>query len=456
MSTMPCDARRLLKQRLRGHGDEVVRQALRAWDDERFVLAPPQPAAGPVDARLFLTDWPYVSLLDTAEQPPVISGSPVPLPQSPTVRALAELFDIDPLGFVLVVSALRGSLDVGRFRAALGRSSSEVMHSYVIALFRLLALSSNAALAIADEVSRQCVIARYFRPGTDSEIAALHAAQSALPEAKLNMVTFREALRSGTAETLRILRQDPRIAVVWADATNAIFSTILGLDSAAVDLTPGFDEPLLSLLNQATDLGEVPNSEGHPSLSLLIAMEPTAEGRERTVAHLLACADERCLRTLGGEVCGRDSSRRFLAHPASEQVGSPDNGTPRLILCRDVVWEAFSTMAQAEGREVDELVDEAMERYRLLRQRLREPAKPDSVQPITEIDFDAAAAALERRVAQASEPPPSARNGLRIPAANQLESATPVVTVDPTGFEADEPTRPVLALPNDEEQTRPR
>jgi hypothetical protein len=31
-----------------------------------------------------------------------------------------------------------------------------------------------------------------------------------------------------------------------------------------------------------------------------------------------------------------------------------------------------------------------------------------------------------------------------------------VVTVDPTGFEADEPTRPVLALPTDEEQTRPR
>lgn len=452
---MPCDARRLLKQRLRGHGDEVVRRALRAWDDERIALPPPQLGGAPLDARLFLTEWPFLSLLEPPAEPPPISGSPVPLPKSPTVRALAELFDIDPLGFVLVVSALRGSLDVGRFRAALGRSSSEVLHSYVIALFRLLALSSNAALAIADEVARQCVIARYFQPGADSEIAALHAAQAALPDAALNMVTFRGALREGTAEVLRILRQDARIAVVLVDSTNAIFAAVLGLDNSDVEVSLGFDEPLLSLLNQDKDLGEVPNSEGHPSVSLLIAMEPIAEGRERMVAHLLACADERCLRTLSGEVCGRESSRRFLAHPANDQLAGQDNGTPRLILCRDVVWEAFSSMARAEGREVDELVDEAMERYRLLRQHLREPTKP-SPPPLSEIDFDAAAAALERRVAQTNEPPPSARNGLRMPAAVQPESSTPVVAVDPTSFDAEEPTRPVLLQPSDEEQTRPR
>ena len=112
-------------------------------------------------------------------------------------------------------------------------------------------------------------------------------------------------------------------------------------------------------------------------------------------------------------------------------------------------------MARAEGREVDELVDEAMERYRLLRQHLREPTKP-SPRPLSEIDFDAAAAALERRAAQTSEPPASARNGLRMPAAVQPESSTPVVAVAPTSFDAEEPTRPVLLQPSDEEPTRPR
>jgi hypothetical protein len=50
--------------------------------------------------------------------------------------------------------------------------------------------------------------------------------------------------------------------------------------------------------------------------------------------------------------------------------------SPHLIRCRDVLWETFAVMARDEGRAVDDLVEEAMDRYRALRTHVRSSAPP--------------------------------------------------------------------------------
>src|ERR1700678_2450967 len=60
LSTMACDAERLLELRFRGHGPEVTRDALAVWLDP--ALDPDELSLSygraPRDARLWLTSWP--------------------------------------------------------------------------------------------------------------------------------------------------------------------------------------------------------------------------------------------------------------------------------------------------------------------------------------------------------------------------------------------------------------
>jgi hypothetical protein len=431
MARMPCDARRLLRVRLRPHGEATTARALHAWDDDDLVPTTPGPADAPLDARAFLGDWPLDALVPPADAPVLETPLLGPPPETTLVRSLAELFEIDDVGTTMTLTAVRDSFDLSYFRAALMEPDAEITDRYAVALFRLLALTTKAPLVIQEEAHRQCLLARYFHPGPKDEITALRAAQAALPEASLNMVTFRDAVRSGVIEVLGVLEREPLTAVVLDERTRRRFAEALKLEVSTADPSDvSFAEGVVGLLRRESEA--TPNTDGHLSRAALTARRDTALARERLLAHLLYCRDWRCLELVRAEVCGKEAVRRLLSGP----LGSPSSpppavGTPRLIRCRDVLWDAFANMAKSEGRDVDDLVEEAMDRYRMLRQTLREQ--------------DPAKVSLEESTPPPSGPPPSGRAGLRLP---NSRSDVPPPSVD-------EPTRPTIVL-GDDETTRPR
>jgi hypothetical protein len=374
-----------------------------------------------------LGDWAIDALLPVREPPPVGDVTTLaPPPETVLVRSLAELLEIDEVGTVMALSAIRDALDLSYFRGALLESDVDLTDRFALALFRLLALTTKAPLAVADEVRRQCLLARHFRPGPKDEISALRAAQASLPEASLNMVTFREAVRGGMNDVLEVLHREPLTAVVLDERTRRRFAEALRLEPAATDATDvSFAEGVVGLLRRESEA--TPNTDGHLSRAALTAKRDTAVARERLLSHLLYCRDWRCLEFVRAEVCGKEAVHKVLSGPLGPTPSSPPAalGTPRLIRCRDVLWEAFANMAESEGRDVDELVEEAMDRYRMLRQTLREQ-EPD-------------------KVAVSTGAPASGRAGLRLPSV-QAEAGIQ---------EVDEPTRPTIVLADDE-ATRPR
>ncbi|HTJ80214.1 MAG TPA: hypothetical protein VL400_00785, partial [Polyangiaceae bacterium] len=62
--TMPCDARRLLRQRFRGYGDEVALVAQERWESDAVSAGELHEAlgAGPLDARVWLGMFPFDAL----------------------------------------------------------------------------------------------------------------------------------------------------------------------------------------------------------------------------------------------------------------------------------------------------------------------------------------------------------------------------------------------------------
>lgn len=426
---MPCDARRLLRVRLRAHGETTTARALQAWDDEDLVPNAPNPAMEvPVDARAFFGDWPLDALLPATGPEPLGDAQVLsPPPENSLVRSLAELLKIDEVGTAMALTAIRDALDLSFFRAALLEPDVEVTDRFAIALFRLLALTTKAPLFVEDEINRQCLLARHFLQGPKDEISALRASQAALPEASLNIVTFREAVRGGLNAVLEVLQREPLTAVVLDERSRRRFAEALRLEPATFDPADlSFAEGIVGLLRRESEA--TPNTDGHFSRAALTSKRATESARERVVAHLLYCRDRRCLELVRAEVCGKEAVRKVLSGPLGVAPSSPPpaRGTPRLIRCRDVLWEAFASMAESEGRDVDELVEEAMDRYRMLRQTLREPEREP---PARTADAGAA----------------SGRGGLRLSSSQPEQSAQA----------AEEPTRPALILADDE-ATRPR
>jgi hypothetical protein len=100
--------------------------------------------------------------------------------------------------------------------------------------------------------------------------------------------------------------------------------------------------------------------------------------------HLFLCSDARCNALLRWEVGGREAARRSLAGPIGEPAAKTGpvpltRGSPRVIHCRDVLWDAFTRMAQAEGRSVDDLVEEAMARFQAVHETLASPPIPSAM-----------------------------------------------------------------------------
>ncbi len=465
---MPCDVRRLVKQRLRAHGDDVAEQALASWDApelgaERFANLG---AGRPFDARLWLTPWPFDVLARELVRPqadrfaahtlpdeatrPIAAFEALPANEAPIFSALESLLDVDPAGFGLLMEASRGPLELVAWRGGLGESEGIISERVALALFRFLVLRNGVLSRIEDPEARACLAAKRFRGGDASEFAALGAARAALANPSLTVVALRELEQRGASAALDVLSNDPEISVLLAGGALTAFRRALRLDSesallddrtgSARDGDTAYAGALFALVDRDVRNGHARTPEAHPTaheLSAFVAGEVLPLRRRAIVEHLTVCRDSRCARIVRAEICGRHAVLRALSGPMTDPPPAfasgplPSAYTPRMVRCRDVLWDTFSAMAEAEGREVDDLVDEAMDRYRTLRTHVARP------QAHTMASSDLGSIPEPPTTRRSTIPPGSSKSGLRL--GDRRSSAPPA---DPSADEVDEPTQP--------------
>lgn len=395
MLTMPCDVGRLMRVRLRAHGDDVAEEALARWsafDTPMERLRGAQATEGaPLDARIWLSAWPLTlvkSLLDRRAPPaPDVVGDPLSPVDSPVFEALSGLSRIDPAGFALLLDVVREDLDLLAWRASLSESESLLEERLALALYRYFVLRAGVLPRIEDPRERAALAARRFREGEGSELASLRAARSALGDDSLTLPALRALEAAGAARSIDLLAADPSLSVVLGPLAKRAFLRALRLEKVSDDRESVDLDPLISVIERDIEAVRPRTPDAHPSIDVLAqfasARLPEAR-RAATIEHLLACRNGVCLAHLRAEVGGRDAVERALAGPMSEPPPSQGRrplpplfrATPRMIRCRDVLWDTFQAMAREEGRDVDDLVEDAMERYRALRDHVREASGP--------------------------------------------------------------------------------
>lgn len=97
------------------------------------------------------------------------------------------------------------------------------------------------------------------------------------------------------------------------------------------------------------------------------ALDPTEE--RRVMREIVLALDNRPASLLCFEMGGREAVRLALLGPMTEPpprgaIVPPGPSSPHMLKVRDVLWEAFGALATAEGKSVDDLVNDAMARYR--------------------------------------------------------------------------------------------
>ena len=150
---------------------------------------------------------------------------------------------------------------------------------------------------------------------------------------------------------------------------------------------------LLPLVGHAAAAGNI-SADAHldaDQVAALASGELSVPAVATASRHLLSCRDERCGALLRWEVGGKEAVRRDLSGPMSEpppglaMTFTHGPASPHLVYCRDVLWDAFAQMARLEGRSVDDLVNDAMARYRVVREYAqpeeKKPPRPPTVPP---------------------------------------------------------------------------
>jgi hypothetical protein len=465
---MPCDARRLLRQRFRGYGDEVALVAQERWESDAVSASELREAlgAGPLDARVWLGMFPFDALASASVEAahgrraggaaPAALGDAgaLPPPEGPLYRALASLSRVDAADAAIIIDGIRGAFDAASWRAGLGASDLALADRLALALYRALALRFDVVGLIANTAEREALIARRFAPDDGGDIGALAMLRAALGDPTITIVSLRAWYRDAAEASLAKLEANPEVGAVLSPAALVAFRRALKLDGArpAEPATDGhaFDEPLFMLLSRDIARSAPRTVDAHPRardlarFALGAVTSPTDAAR--LVEHLVACRDGRCNDLVRAEVSGREAVRAALAGPMSEPPAATGAGlapgvmlgpsSPHMIRCRDVLWETFSSMARAEGTSVDVLVEDAMDRYRALRTHVKEDAG---------------------RRPRPSSPPDGRGTGLHL--GGQRTSSPPLEsTPEAPPVDLEEPTKPNIPLSDleDEERTTPR
>jgi hypothetical protein len=190
----------------------VARDALVSWLDPAWDPGILRASYGraPVDARLWLTSWPYLYLGRNAvrrryrnarEQPR--SEPPegaAPNDDDPTIpgrvlRALEGVRRIDAVGYTMVVAA---------WRVSLGCSDATVTDRKYLALYRYSVLFFDVLRELGPE-ERVVLEARRLAPGDPGDGQALASVRAILRRPGLSLSELRELYRAGATSSLAVL-----------------------------------------------------------------------------------------------------------------------------------------------------------------------------------------------------------------------------------------------------------
>jgi hypothetical protein len=246
--TMPCKVEDLLERRFRSHGPDVGRDALVSWLDPEWNPETLKASYGtaPLDARLWLTSWPYLYLGRNAvrrrfrnareqpwSEPPDApdSGQDDPTLPGRVLRALDSVRRVDPLGYTIVVELMRGEFEPATWRSSLGCSDATVTDKKYLAIYRY-SVGFFDVLQHLEPKQRAALEARRFAPGDPDDGAALTALRSSLRRPALALAEFRDLYRAGAAASLEILARSDALGEESMERFDGAFRRVLRIAAA--------------------------------------------------------------------------------------------------------------------------------------------------------------------------------------------------------------------------------
>lgn len=241
--TMPCKVEELLERRFRSHGTDVARDALVSWLDPEWNPETLRASYGnaPLDARLWLTSWPYLYLgrnavrrryRDAREQPwseppdGPDSGEDDPTLPGRVLRALDGVRRIDAVGYAMVVELMRGEFEPPAWRASLGCSDATVTDRKYLAIWRYSVLFFDV-LPQLEGRQRAALEARRFSPGDPGDGDALTAVRTALRRPTLGLADYRDLYRVAAAASLEILARSDALGEESMERFDGAFRRVL-------------------------------------------------------------------------------------------------------------------------------------------------------------------------------------------------------------------------------------
>ena len=244
---MPCRVQDLLVRRFRSSGEDVAQDALVSWLDPEWDELAIRRTYGnaPVDARLWLTSWPYLYLGRNAvrreyrsareqpwSEPP---AAPDPGDDDPTfsgqvVRALDRVRMLDAVGYGMLVEWMRGELDAASWKQQLGCSDATITDRKYLAIYRYAVLFFGVLDRIEPR-ARAALEARRFAPGAPDDSAALATVRVALRRPALTLAELRELYRTGAASSLELLAQPDAFGEEITRRYGDAFRRVLRIDA---------------------------------------------------------------------------------------------------------------------------------------------------------------------------------------------------------------------------------
>lgn len=242
--TMPCNVQELLTRRFRSHGPDIAREALVSWLEPGWDEVALRASYGraPIDARLWLTSWPYLYLGRNAvrrqwrlnrEQP--YSEPPTdPQTADPTLRgrvmfALERLRLVDQVGYAMMMELMRGDFKPAVWKHELACSDATVTDRKYLAIWRY-SIVFFEILEQLDPPSRVAVEARRFMPGEPDDGTALSHARTMLRSPALSVGDFRALYRSGAAATLELLARSDALGEKSMERFDGAFRRVLRIE----------------------------------------------------------------------------------------------------------------------------------------------------------------------------------------------------------------------------------
>ena len=253
--TMPCRVEELLERRFRSHGPDVARDALVSWLDPEWDPEVLRASFGsaPLDARLWLTSWPYLYLgrnavrrryRDSREQPwSEPPDRPDPNDDDPTVPgrvlgALERVRAVDPVGYAMIVELMRGDFEVAAWRASLGCSDATVTDRKYLAIYRYSVIFFEV-LQTLDPPERAALTARRFSPGDPGDGEALKALRIAMRRPALGLADFRDLYRKAASASLAALAQSDALGEESMERFDGTFRRVLRIAEPSGTRQPG-------------------------------------------------------------------------------------------------------------------------------------------------------------------------------------------------------------------------